>query len=120
MPRTSIRDLVINEDDLVIATHGRSFGILDDASRLRQVSEQVSAADLWLFKPARAYRVRPASDQGTPVPMDEALAEHPPDGGVIDYGLKEKTKGRLEVEIFDTEGALVRRFSSDDFLPETN
>jgi len=120
MPTTSIRDLVIHEDDLVVATHGRSFWILDDASPLRQVSAQMSAADLWLFKPARAYRVRPASDQGTPVPMDEALAENPPDGAVIDYWLKEKAKGRVELEIFDSEGALVRRFSSDDLLPKTN
>jgi hypothetical protein len=120
MPTTSIRDLVIHEDDLVVATHGRSFWILDDASPLRQVNAQVSAADLWLFKPARAYRVRPASDQGTPVPMDEALAENPPDGAVIDYWLKEKAKGRVELEIFDSESALVRRFSSDDLLPKTN
>jgi photosystem II stability/assembly factor-like uncharacterized protein len=120
MPTTSIRDLVIHEDDLVVATHGRSFWILDDASPLRQVSVQVSAADLWLFKPARAYRVRPASDEGTPVPMDEALAENPTDGAVIDYWLKDKAKGRVELEIFDSEGALVRRFSSDDLLPKTN
>jgi len=120
MSTTSIRDLVIHEDDLVVATHGRSFWILDNASPLRQVNAQVSAADLWLFKPARAYRVRPASDEGTPVPMDEALAENPPEGAVIDYWLKEKAKGRVELEIFDSEGALVRRFSSDDLLPKTN
>jgi len=52
--------------------------------------------------------------------MDEALAENPPDGAVIDYWLKEKAKGRVELEIFDSEGALVRRFSSDDLLPKTN
>jgi len=120
MPTTSIRDLVIHGDDLVAATHGRSFWILDDASPLRQVNAQVSAADLWLFRPATAYRVRPASDEGTPVPMDEALAENPPDGAVIDYWLKEKPKGPVELGIFDSEGALVRRFSSDDLLPKTN
>jgi len=120
MPTTSIRDLVVHGDDLVIATHGRSFWILDDASPLRQMNAQVSAADLWLFKPATAYRVRPGSDQGTPVPMDEPLAENPPDGAVVDYWLKEKAKGPVELEIFDGEGALVRRFSSDDLLPKTD
>jgi hypothetical protein len=120
MPTTSIRDLVIHGDDLVVATHGRSFWILDDASPLRQVNAQVSAADLWLFKPATAYRVRPGSDQGTPVPMDEALSENPPDGAVIDYWLKEKAKGPVELEIFDSEGTLVRRFTSNDLLPRTN
>jgi len=120
MPTTSIRDLVVHGDDLVVATHGRSFWILDDASPLREMSAKVTAADLWLFKPAAAYRVRPGSDEGTPVPMDEPLAENPPDGAVVDYWLKEKAKGPLELEIFDTEGALVRRFSSDDVLPKTD
>jgi photosystem II stability/assembly factor-like uncharacterized protein len=120
MPTTSIRDLVVHGDDLAIATHGRSFWILDDATPLREMSAQVSAADLWLFKPATAYRVRPGSDEGTPVPMDEPLAENPPHGAAVDYWLKEKAKGPLELEIFDAEGALVRRFSSDDLLPKTN
>jgi photosystem II stability/assembly factor-like uncharacterized protein len=120
MPTTSIRDLVVHGDDLVIATHGRSLWILDDATPLREMSAQVSSADLWLFKPATAYRVRPGSDEGTPVPMDEPLAENPPDGAVVDYWLKEKAKGPVELEVFDTEGALVRRFSSDDVLPKTD
>jgi photosystem II stability/assembly factor-like uncharacterized protein len=120
MPTTSIRDLVVQGDDLVIATHGRSFWILDDATPLREMSAQVSAADLWLFKLAAAYRVRPGSDEGTPVPMDEPLAENPPDGAIVDYWLKEKAKGPVELEIFDTEGALVRRFSSDEVLPKTD
>jgi hypothetical protein len=120
MPTTSIRDLVVRGVDLVVATHGRSFWILDDATPLREMSAQVSAADLWLFKPATAYRVRPGSDEGTPVPMDEPLAENPPDGAVVDYWLKAKAKGPVELEIFDTEGALVRRFSSDDVPPKTD
>jgi len=120
MPTTSIRDLVVHGDDLVIATHGRSFWMLDDATPLREMSAQASAADLWLFKPATAYRMRPGSDEGTPVPMDEPLAENPPDGAVVDYWLKAKAKGPVELEIFDTEGALVRRFSSDDVPPKTD
>jgi photosystem II stability/assembly factor-like uncharacterized protein len=119
MPATSVRDLVVHGDDLVIATHGRSFWILDDATPLRQMNAQVSAADLWLFKPAMAYRVRPGSDEGTPVPMDEPLAENPPDGAVVDYWLKDKAKGPVGLEIFDAKGAPVRRFSSDDSLPKT-
>jgi photosystem II stability/assembly factor-like uncharacterized protein len=120
MPSTSIRDLVVHGDDLVVATHGRSFWVLDDASPLRQMNAQVSGADLWLFKPATAYRVRPGSDQGTPVPTDEALAENPPDGAILDYWLKEKAKGPVELEILDAEGALVRRFSSADLLPKAD
>ncbi len=120
MPAASIRDLVVHGDDLVVATHGRSFWILDDASPLRQLSAQVSAADLWLFKPATTYRVRPGSDQGTPVPMDEALAENPPNGAIVDYWLKDKPRGPVQLEIFDADGALVRRFSSDDLRPKAN
>jgi hypothetical protein len=120
MPTTSIRDLVIHGDDLVVATHGRSFWILDDVSPLRQVNAQMSATDLWLFKPATAYRVRPGSDEGTPVPMDESLAENPLDGAVIDYWLKSKAKGPVELEILDAEGAPVRRFSSADAPATTN
>jgi photosystem II stability/assembly factor-like uncharacterized protein len=120
MPTTSIRDLVVHGDDLVIATHGRSFWILDDVAPLRQMSAQVAAADLWLFKPSTAYRVRPGYDQGTPVPMDETLAENPPDGAVVDYWLKENAKGPVELEIFDSEGAVVRRFSSSDPIHQTN
>ena len=120
MPATSIRDLVVHGDDLVVATHGRSFWILDDASPLRLMSAQVSAADLWLFKPAMAYRVRPGSDPGTPVPMDEALAENPADGAVVDYWLKDKARGPVDLEIFNADGSLVRRFSSGDLLPKPN
>jgi len=120
MPTTSIRDLVVHGDDLVAATFGRSFWILDDASPLRQLSAQVAAADLWLYKPAAAYRVQPGSDQGTPVPMDEPMAENPPDGAVVDYWLKEKAKGPVELEIYDSEGGLVRKFSSADAAPKTD
>jgi photosystem II stability/assembly factor-like uncharacterized protein len=120
MPTTSIRDLAVHGDDLVVATHGRSFWILDDASPLREMSAPVATADLWLFKPATAYRVRPGYDQGTPVPMDEALAENPPDGAVIDYWLKEKAKGPVELEILDADAKVVRRFSSADLLPKAD
>jgi hypothetical protein len=120
MPATSIRDLVVHGDDLVVATHGRSFWILDNASPLRQMNAQVAAADLWLFKPAPTYRVRPGSDQGTPVPMDEALADNPPNGAIVDYWLKEKSRGPVQLEIFDAEGALVRRFASDETLSKTD
>jgi hypothetical protein len=118
MPAASIRDLVVHGDDLVVATHGRSFWILDDARPLREMNAQVSSTDLWLFKPATAYRVRPGSDQGTPVPMDEALAANPPDGAVVDYWLKEKARGPVQLEVFDADGTLVRRFSSDDVPPK--
>jgi hypothetical protein len=120
LPVTSVRDLVVHEDDLVIATFGRSFWVLDDVTPLRQMDAHVSAADAWLFRPGAAYRVRPGGDQGTPVPMDEALASNPPNGAAVDYYLKQKTAGPVQLEILDSEGKLVRRFASSDELRKTD
>ena len=120
LPVTSVRDLVVHEDDLVIATFGRSFWVLDDVTPLRQIDARAAAADVWLYRPATAYRVRSGSDQGTPVPDDEALAENPPNGAILDYCLKEKTVGPIQLEIFNSNGRLVRRFSSDDEVRKVN
>ena len=119
LPVTSVRDLVVHENDLVVATFGRAFWILDDMTPLRHVDRKLEASDVWLFPPETAYRVRPGWDQGTPVPTDEALAENPPDGAVLDYYLKEKSTSPVQLEIFDAEGKLARRFSSDDKLTPT-
>jgi photosystem II stability/assembly factor-like uncharacterized protein len=120
LPITSVRDLVVHGNDLVIATFGRAFWILDDLTPLRQTDAQVEASDAWLFAPATAYRVRPGSDQGTPVPADEPQVENPPEGAVLDHYLKEKASSPVQVEIFDAAGKLVRRFSSDDKLTRTD
>ncbi len=90
MPATSIRDLVIKDDDLVIGTHGRSFWILDDITPLRQISKQLAAQSSILFKPQTAIRVRWDMYTDTPVPQEEPAGQNPPDGAVIDYYLKEK------------------------------
>jgi photosystem II stability/assembly factor-like uncharacterized protein len=119
LPVTSVRDLVVHENDLVVATFGRAFWILDDMTPLRHADRKVEASKAWLFAPETAYRVRPGWDQGTPVPTDEALAENPPDGAVLDYYLKEKSTSPVQLEIFAAEGKLVRRFSSDDKLTPT-
>jgi hypothetical protein len=120
LPVTSVRDLVVHEDDLVIATFGRSFWVLDDVTPLRQIDARAAAADVWLYKPGTAYRVRPGSDQSTPVPDDEALAANAPNGAVLDYYLKEKATGPIQLEIFNSDGRLVRRFASDDEIPKVN
>jgi photosystem II stability/assembly factor-like uncharacterized protein len=118
LPTTSVRDLVVHGDDLVIATHGRSFWVLDNVTPLRQLMPLIVTSEAWLFSPAAAYRVRPGSDQGSPVPLDEPLAKNPPDGAVLDYYLKEKSAAPIALEIFDAKGTLVRRFASDDEPPK--
>jgi photosystem II stability/assembly factor-like uncharacterized protein len=120
LPVTSVRDLVVHENDLVVATFGRSFWILDDVTPLRQLDSRVGAADVWLFRPEAAIRMRPSSDQGTPVPMNESLAANPPEGAVLDYSLKDRPRSPIQLEIFDSEGKLVRRFASDEVLRKTN
>ena len=120
LPHTSMRDLWIHEDDLVVGTHGRSFWILDNISPLRQISEAVQKADAFLFKPAAAWRVRRSTNTDTPIPPDEPTAQNPPDGAAIDYFLAKDASGPLVVEILDAQGKLVRRYSSTDKPPATN
>jgi hypothetical protein len=114
MPATSIRDLVIHENDVVVGTHGRGFWILDDISPLRQLTAEVAADPVHLFRPATAYRVRRSVNTDTPLPPDEPTAPNPPDGAVIDYHLNKPATGPVVLEIRDHDGKVVRRFSSAD------
>src|SRR5438093_4478641 len=83
MPATSIRDLIIKDDDIVLGTHGRSFWILDDVTPLRQLRAGAPAATL-LFAPQLATRFRWNKNTDTPLPPDEPAGENPPDGAIID------------------------------------
>ena len=114
MPATSIRDLVIHKDDIVVGTHGRSFWILDNITPLRQLSARVQTADVTLFSPQTAYRVRWNLNTDTPIPQEEPAGENPPDGAMIDYVLKSGATGPVTLDILDSKGALVRHFSSAD------
>jgi photosystem II stability/assembly factor-like uncharacterized protein len=114
MPATSVRDLIVKNDDLVVATHGRGFWILDDITPLRQFSADVFGAEAFLFKPQTAVRVRWSLYTDTPLPPDEPGGENPPDGAVIHYALKENTSGPVTLEILDQAGKTVRRYSDGD------
>jgi photosystem II stability/assembly factor-like uncharacterized protein len=114
MPATSIRDLVVHEDDVVVGTHGRSFWILDDITPLRQINDQVAESEAFLFKLQVAYRVRWNMNTDTPLPPDEPAGQNPPDGAIINYYLKSAASSPVVLEIFDSLNKLVRRFSSAD------
>jgi photosystem II stability/assembly factor-like uncharacterized protein len=114
MPATSIRDLVVHGDDLVVGTHGRSFWILDDITPLRQLDGRVTSADAFLFKPQLATRVKRSLHTDTPFPPEEPAGQNPPDGAIINYYLGSRSSSPVVLEIFDVAGKLVRRFSSDD------
>ncbi|MBK6454970.1 MAG: glycoside hydrolase [Gemmatimonadetes bacterium] len=109
MPATSIRDLVIKDDDLVVGTHGRGFWILDDISPLREWADRATSKRAHLFKPALATRVRYSMYTDTPLPVDEPRAENPPDGAILHYSL-ERAASSLALEIVDASGAVVRRY----------
>jgi photosystem II stability/assembly factor-like uncharacterized protein len=117
LPRTSVRDIDVHGDDLVIATHGRGFWIMDNISALRQIDAHGARIKTRLYAPAPAIRTRIAVFTGTPLPKDEPLASNPPSGGAIDYVLAQPAKKPVELAIFDAGGELVRRYSSDDPAP---
>lgn len=117
LPPCSMRDLVIHDDDLIVATHGRGFWVLDDITALRQINSDVANADAYLFRPADAINMTPGSEYGTPQPRDEPLAENPPYGAIIDYYLKSAASGSITLEILDPAGETIRRYSSDDRPP---
>ena len=116
LPATSVRDLVVHGDDLVVGTHGRSFWILDDIAPLRQLDPAVTAAAAHLFKPPVAYRLRRDLNTDTPLPPEEPAGENPPDGAILDYLLRAAPAEPVTLEIFDATGKLVRRYASDDRL----
>ncbi len=120
LPPCSMRDLAVHDDDLIVATHGRGFWVLDDITALRQINDEVARADAYLFRPADALNLPPGSEYGTPQPRDEPLAENPPVGALLDYYLKSNAAGPVTLEILDAAGEVVRRYSSEDRVPAVN
>jgi photosystem II stability/assembly factor-like uncharacterized protein len=111
LPATSMRDLVVHDDDIVVGTHGRSFWILDDISALRQMQSGLN--DDFLFKPAVAYRYRRNTNTDTPLPPEEPAGKNPPDGAIIDYYLKSPAFN-LKLEILDGNFNVLRVFPNND------
>ena len=120
LPAVSMRDLAIKGDDLIVATHGRGFWVLDDMTVLRQIDDKMAKAEVFLFQPAETIALTPGSDNGTPQPRDEALAENPPNGAIIDYFLKSNAAGPVVLEILDPSGESIRRYSSADQATPVN
>jgi hypothetical protein len=120
LPPASVRDLVIHKDDLIVATHGRGFWILDDMTCLRQIDDEVARSDAYLFRPADAVSIPAGGEFGTPQPRDEPLAANPPNGAIIDYYLGGAQSGPVTLEILDPAGETIRRYSSEDRTPPVN
>lgn len=112
MPASSVRDLVVHEDDIVVGTHGRSIWILDNISPLRELA-RMNAGTPVFFKPMTATRTRFNMFSDTPLPPEEPAGQNPPDGAILDYYLPAKAR-QVQLDIFDAQRQLVRTFNSTD------
>jgi photosystem II stability/assembly factor-like uncharacterized protein len=107
LPTAPIHDLAVKEDDLVVATHGRSFWVLDNITPLQQLNAQVLAADAHLYRPRATLRTRAGGGFGAPA----GAGENPPSGATIYYWLQSEPKDEVTLEILDAQGTVLRKFA---------
>jgi photosystem II stability/assembly factor-like uncharacterized protein len=117
MPASSVRDLEVKDDDLIAATHGRGYLILDNVTPLRQAAEKMAAANAHLYAPQTAIRIRNNMNPPTPWPPDMATGDNPPVGAMLDYYIGPNFKGVVTLEILDSKGAVISTFKSTDPIP---
>ncbi|MEP7184519.1 MAG: hypothetical protein ABI767_01670 [Rhodanobacter sp.] len=112
LPQTSMRDLVIHDNDVVLGTHGRSFWILDDITPLRQIAAAKAAETAYLYKPADAYQVLRNTYTDTQMPKETPAGQNPPDGAILDYNVKGSATAPVTLDVFDADGRLAFHLSS--------
>jgi len=116
LPPAPVHDLVVKDNDLVLATHGRSFWILDDVSPLRQFNDEVAKQEVHLYTPGPAYRIQAGTGGGwyAEEHQSKLAGQNPPSGAVIDFFLKDAPKAGTEtkIEILDASGKVIRKYSS--------
>ena len=110
LPVSPIHDLVVKDDDLVAATHGRSFWVLDDVTPLRQVTTQSAQADTILYQPETALRLHYPEE----IDKRQPVGDNPPPGAILDYYFKTAPKDEVTIDILDASGKLVRHLSSKE------
>ena len=110
LPVVPITDLAVHkrEKDLVVATQGRSFWVLDDLPVLHQITDAIANADVWLFKPEDAHRMH----GGGPLLPNATMGKNPPNGTVIYYYLKNRPAGQIMLEVLDSSGQSIKKFMS--------
>jgi hypothetical protein len=113
LPSSPVHDLAIHGADLIAATHGRAFWVLDDVTPLRQVTPAFAHAPVLLARPATAFRLRQSENRETPLPPEIPHGDNAPTGAIFDYWLASRPKRPLVLEILDAHGVVVRHFSSD-------
>ncbi|MBX2947584.1 MAG: glycosyl hydrolase [Cyclobacteriaceae bacterium] len=109
LPIVPITDLTIKNDNLIAATQGRSFWLIDDLTPLHQLSDQVSTADSYLFKPMPSYRMGPAFSWGR---VPKTAGQNHPGGVMVHYYLKDTAKAQVSLEFLQPDGTLIKKFST--------
>jgi hypothetical protein len=120
LPVVPIHDLVVKDNDLIVATHGRSFWILDDLTPLHQLTPEVARAERHLFKPRDVWRVRGTGDGGGGTggqPQRRAIGQNPPNGAVVFAYFRQKPEGEVTLEFLDARDSVIRRFSTKPRAP---
>ncbi len=111
LPVTAIRDLHVRDNDLIAATHGRSFWMIDDLTPLQQLSDEVSQSDFYLYKPDMAYRMH--QDRAWRAADTKLVGENHPDGAIINYYIKDlKDSDTVELDILEMDGSVIQSFSN--------
>ena len=113
LPTTGVNDLLVHEDDLVIATQGRALWVLDGVGPLRHLHNKPAYSDVQLVSPESATRLRFNQNKDTPLPPEEPTGENPPAGAVLDYVLPEDFEGPVRLEILSLDGTVIRSFDSE-------
>lgn len=120
LPTAWVRDVLVHDDDLIVATQGRAIWVLDHINPLRDLtagresSADSSGLSVRLFQPGTALRIRSNQNRDTPLPPETPLGDNPPEGAIIDYVLNEAVTGPITLEVRDAYGQIIRRFRSDD------
>jgi photosystem II stability/assembly factor-like uncharacterized protein len=120
LPTTGVNDLVVHEDDLVIATQGRALWVMDAIAPLRELAAEVPADQPLLVTPGPAVRLRFNQNKDTPLPPEEPTGENPPAGAILDYVLPPGYSGPVRLEILAADGSVVRSFDSETVPVQAN
>ena len=111
LPIVPIHDLAVKEGDLIAATHGRSFWILDDLSALRQMSPEIPRSPAHLFKPRKVYRAGFGGGGGNGAAGGHPTGANPPSGGIVYYSLAQPRQ-LVTLDFLDAQGKIIRSFTS--------
>jgi photosystem II stability/assembly factor-like uncharacterized protein len=110
LPTVPITDLTIKNDNLIAATQGRSFWLIDDITPLHQLNQTVASSDVYLFKPMPSYRMNGGQAGRRGQPKTEGVNHS--NGVMIHYFLKDTTKTVASLEILESSGKLIKKFST--------